>query len=51
MKTLRYLTIGTTLVLASLAGGAGDIAAQRAACQADALAAFIAGGPARTCAR
>jgi hypothetical protein len=50
MKTLRYLTIGTTLALAMAAGSAGPSAVHKAACTADALSALFSDAPAsNTC--
>ena len=48
MKTLRYLTIGTTLALAMAAGSAGPSAVHKAACTADALSALFHEAPTST---
>ena len=45
MKTSRYLIIGTTLALATAAGGAGPAAVHQAACTADAIGALFGGAP------
>ena len=54
MKTVRYLIVGTTLMLAAVAGTSTGGTVQRAACQADAVVALLGGAPANapaTCGR